>query len=646
MVIVSLTAMILMYILLYGKSKSLIRAAANTWITITAFVWISTELLSVFRGYTSTNMLLCWGFLLMTLAFLIYKQNVKNTLVNVSVLGKHIKALWSQYKIQCAMLIVFWLIIMIGSGLRSLSNVDSHAYHLSRIMHWIVNESVWPYGPGNALQIRYPALAEFLVAQIYLMGLPDRLASLVQACAFLLSGVLVYGISRKMNVSGKTAFAGVFIFYCSPIALSQAFTTQTDNVAAVFLMIYVYFILDFIQSEKLSGGKGLIRDGVRLSACLMFGFLCKPTICFAMVVFFAWMWVVRIVKRDKVSLLASYVVVGAITAILLYVPLMARTYEIYYADSISVVENEVLEKDAQNVTDEEMSRNATNVLVPDGQFILEASNSPKKLFTSFLLNYCRSSSSAVFPKWNMLLSKVVNWAGESLNCTVSGFALQEGYDFFQHDTASSPVILIGMAVMCITLLARRCRLSKQQKIFICCAVAGFVIQCAFMVFSLYRGRYLVGVMAILCVAFAITLDNLKAKEQIKTNIMVGIMVIASIGAINTLSYEAFNIRDGFTGRHVRQYLVNNTWLEKEFAALFDFVNEHGYKNVGLYSKFDYEYIAWREIENLERLEVVNVGYPEYQKYEDMNFHPECIIRENTPEPEEIIECHGKSYKLV
>lgn len=642
MVTLQIAAILLTFFLLYDNGKNVIRSLANTWIIITAFIWLSTEITSIFKAYTKTGILIAWILYSVGLLFILYRKNPERIWQECIADNRTVKRLWNEQKVQFVVFLLFALFVLIGSSLRSLNNTDSSLYHLPRVMHWIQNKSVWPYAAGNSLQIRYPALAEYYVAQIFLAGLPDRLASLPQAVAFLASGGMVYGISRRMKVSRGISRLASFIYYCTPMALAQSFTTQTDDVAGMFLLVYIYFILDFIQNEKLADGMKMIRNGVRLAACVMFGYLCKPTICFVMVVFFAWMCIIRIRRHDRISLLAGYVVIGTVTAILLYMPLMAKTYELYSSESTDIgMEdgNEIAEK-------MDNSQNIVNILAPDSRSVAMGLESPKSFLMIALMNYCRNCSSAVFPKWNTVLNKIVNTAGEMFHYDVSRFVLQEGDAFFHHDTAPSPAILIGMVVMCIVLLIRRRQLYNQQKIYILCAVLGFVVQCGLMEFTLYRGRYLVGSMAVLCPAFAITIDTLRAKQNIKANIVIAIMVLVSIGAVNVWSYEILHMRDGFTGEKVHQYLIDNTWLENEYTDLFDFINTNGFKTVGLYGGFNYEYIVWKAVDNLERLEAVNVRQPEYQKYEDYTFYPECIIRDETENPEETVECHGKKYVLV
>lgn len=650
MVILQAVAVLLTLLVIYDKSKIMIRSLANTWIILTAFIWLVTEITSIFRIFTKTGILITWVFYIVGLLVILYRKNPKRVWKECIVDNTAIKRLWKEQRVQIIVFFLFALFVLIGSGLRSLNNTDSSVYHLPRVMHWIQNRSVWPYATNNDLQIRYPALSEYFVAQIFLAGLPDRLASLPQAAAFLGSGGMIYGICRRMKVSRVISWLSSFIYYCAPMALAQSFTTQTDDVAGMFLLVYIYFILDFIQSEELAGGMGMIREGVRLAACVMFGYLCKPTICFVMVVFFIWMCIVRIKKRDRFSLLAGYVIVGMVTAIVLYIPLMAKTYEIYSAKNIDSVadgmNDAVSESDITATENLDNSQQIVNILAPDSYNVARGLENPKHFLMTALMNYCRNCSSSVFPKWNIVLNKIVNTVGGVLNYDVSGFALQEGEGFFHHDTASNPVILIGIVVMCIALVMRRCQLNGQQKIYILSAVLGFVIQCGLMAFTLYRGRYLVGSMAVLCPAFAITVDTLEMKHNIKVNLITVIMVLTSIGAVNVWSYEILHMRDGFTGKDVHQYLIDNTWLENEFASLFDYINVNGYKTVGLYGGFTYEYLVWQEIENLERLETVDIRHPEYQKYEDQTFYPECIIRDETDSPEETVECHGKKYMLV
>ena len=67
-------------------------------------------------------------------------------------------------------------------------------------------------------------------------------------------------------------------------------------------------------------------SAVYLSSSVMFGYLTKPTVCFAMVVFFVWMCFVRMVRRDRIKVLMQYVLIGAVTAGVLLLPDALRTY--------------------------------------------------------------------------------------------------------------------------------------------------------------------------------------------------------------------------------------------------------------------------------------------------------------------------------
>lgn len=121
-------------------------------------------------------------------------------------------------------------------------NWDSMSYHLSRIVHWAQNGSVAHYATNDLRRLTSPPLAEFVGLHIYILyGHHDELINLVQCSAYLFNAVLIGGISEKIGVTRKMSYMSSFLYLCMPIAFSEALSTQVDEFAAMWLLIFVYY---------------------------------------------------------------------------------------------------------------------------------------------------------------------------------------------------------------------------------------------------------------------------------------------------------------------------------------------------------------------------------------------------------------------
>lgn len=657
LLLLPIISFLLLYLIWYVKCYDFFRALANTWLCIVLFVWIVTEGLSALGFWTKAGVIVSWAIMLAILVAACYKKNIIRNLQQYMIRSGMLRQC-EQHRSQWIVLVGFWALILLTTMLSSQNNIDSLKYHLPRIMHWMQNKSVWHYATDVDLQVRYPSLTEYLVSQIYMLCSNDRMANLVQTGAYICSGIMVFGISQKLGVSGKFSFTALLLYYMMPMALAQAYTTQTDDVAGMFLLVYVYFILDFIRTDELKMGKQGVLNGTRLAACVMFGYLCKPTVCFVMIVFFCWMCVTRIFKRDGMRVLLKYVVVGIVTAVILYMPSLLKIYQTYTVQqSVSVVQEEGVADtgsqeaavmDQTNDNTQDFINSAGNAIAPDSFHVARALKSPSKFIMNCLENLGRNSSSICFPKWNELIVKVVEKAGRILDYSTNKFKLQEeDKQYFHRDTASNPTIMLCLVLACLVVVLRFSRPNREQVLYGICAIAGFLIQCGLMGYTSFRTRYLIGAMAVMCPAFAIALDNLKVGVEKRKYTAVALIAVAGMGAVNTFSYTMAIVKNGLGGNSLHQYFELNL-QEYSYQQMVDYVNDNGFSLIGLNGAMSLEYVFWQEIDNLERIEYVNIQDKSLVKYEDMSYIPECILAEPEDMVEEgdLIECHGITYHCV
>lgn len=639
-------SLILLVIVFLYKYRDWTSGIASGWLCFTAIAWGMAEIFSLFQVWTKWTVFAGWLVAAAVCVYFIIKKSVIKEIRFQFKYNDIYKNVWKENKGFLSLILIVGFVIGILAILRSQSNVDSMVYHLPRIMHWIQNKSVGHYATGTDLQVRYPALAEYLVAQILILGASDRLANFFQMWGYFASAMMIYGISRKLGVSRKVAFLPSLIYMFMPMALAQSFTTQTDNIACLFLLVYLHLIIGFIRKDRLLMDNEGFGAGIKLAASVMFGYLCKPTICFAMLVFFVWMCIRRLCQRDSIAVLLKYVVVGGMTAIILYLPLCYKSYQTYIKPyQTSINEETAKETNESEGKEDFVVANAANALAPDNFNVINAIKDPSEFVMTCIQNVGRNSMSESFPKWNEWVEEAVVRSGNILGKDTSRFSIPKGRLFTYCDTATNPVIMFVLAGAIICIAFKVSRLNKEQLLFSICAILSFFIQCGLMGYTPYRTRYLVGVMAILSIMVALVVDNLRVNKATKVNVAVFIIALASVGAMNALGYEVANVKDGFQGESDHQYFVENDEYETVYRQLVEHINNNHYTQIGIVENVYYEYILWACIDGLKRLESVNLQNSPLGIYEDLEYRPECVVRVDDGEIQidEEIQCHGKNY---
>lgn len=127
---------------------------------------------------------------------------------------------------------------------------DGMTYHLSRIEHWIQNQSVAYYPTNIVRQNSYPPFPEWLIVHVWLLIGHDRAANLIQFAAMTVSLTGVSLIARWLGagIIGQT-FAVLWAI-CLPMGILQATSTQTDYVVTLWLTAFVYFLITSIKKPN------------------------------------------------------------------------------------------------------------------------------------------------------------------------------------------------------------------------------------------------------------------------------------------------------------------------------------------------------------------------------------------------------------
>lgn len=671
MFILPVVAYLLFLVIYFSKKRNVVEAIAVAWLFITLYSWVIVEVSSSFGILGTPVALVSWGVLCVALAGYFIRKKIGKAVLEYCRTEKRVYGFVQENRRSRTCLTLFCFTICLLSVLRGQNLIDNLYHRLPKIMHWIQDGRVGYFATVTPAEIQYTKLTEYMIAQIYLLKGSDRFINLVQAGAYVCSLGCLYGISRKIGASRKFAMLSVWIYCLTPMVIIEVFTAQTDIVAGVYLLIFLYILLDFVQADRLSMSREGALSAVYLSSSVMFGYLTKPTVCFAMVVFFVWMCFVRVVRRDRIKVLMQYVLIGAVTACVLFLPDALRTYRyVHMSDSQYVKDAAAAEPEKAEVAADSGERKessdktavwidmknsveiamdtsgtggamtlATSAEVLEDQRVDNTSEAdrvisgildPKEFMIVAIRNLAANTTSRCFPKINDLIVRFVEKCESALN-------YEGGYRYFRvmlgenlgETSEPSPAIMYFLLAAWICVLSRFSRIRREQLVYLVLASLALVIQSGLMGYTWYRQRYLLGVMGILCPAFAVVVENISVSIRARLNLAVAMMAVCSLGAANAMSFEIPYTVFGFQGKEIHKYFIHDSGTELYYQLMLDYINEHDYRTAGMIGVVSYEYVLWQGIEDLERLEHVGVNpvYFEAAKLEDQEFIPECIIEE-------------------
>ncbi|MCR4691775.1 MAG: hypothetical protein K5739_10555, partial [Lachnospiraceae bacterium] len=205
-------------------------------------------------------------------------------------------------------------------------NYDSMTYHLARIAHWMDNGSVNYYLTNIDRQLYSPVLAEYNLLFMRLLSGTDMVLNLQQYAAMIFSAYLIFGILRKLGTGRLFSLFGVFVYLTMPLTISQAITTQNDLCAGLFYLVFLYYLLLFMEKDPAHRIASMPVLSICLGASVGFAYLTKPSVCASMVFFMPWVLIVCIRRKDSVLDLLKWGGAAFGTLLVLLSETLIRTY--------------------------------------------------------------------------------------------------------------------------------------------------------------------------------------------------------------------------------------------------------------------------------------------------------------------------------
>lgn len=594
----------------------------------TLYCYSITEILSIFNSLNCKMLIFGWGAFDLALAgtlILNYGKQIRKKAFRIEII-KGFKGRW-QYVAG-----ILFVAGMLWAALKMIPyNWDSMTYHCARLFHWKQNQSIAHYGTSVTRQVSNPVLAAFVNVNVYIIwGSGKGILNLLQCISYLTNAVMVYSITAKLKVTHSRCALSAILFLSMPIAFAEAMTTQVDNFAALWLLCFVYILLDFLDKEKkITFDKQTWIEVGMLGGIVGFGYLAKPSVCAGMLIFLIWLIIMMFVRRDnwKVILYGSFA--GGIICSIVCPELWRnlRTFHAFAAKQTG-------------------ARQLVGTLKPD------------YVFVSFLKNLTFNLPSVWVYKSSYYIQLAVTKIAMALKVNIDDPSISEDGRVFEvhdapnyaSDTAINPLIVWLMLVILLLIMVnyknlRKCIGLKQRQMgYVAASVGSFLLFCVILRWEPYISRYMIAYLALLCPMIGIGLDALS--EVLKPKMMQSIIPIIYFMCAVELLGEII-----YCGRILPEngadisYFAFRGDIYEDYEEITQYINETECKNIGLrIGGNSYEYPLTQMIKGDRRIEHIMVEN-ETAIYADKTFTPDIVVLYESIDPDNL-KINGNIYSEV
>jgi 4-amino-4-deoxy-L-arabinose transferase-like glycosyltransferase len=295
-------------------------SAAVTWGVL---ITLSTEILGTFHAITWQLILTFW-FLVLIVSVVVIVWKKPN-------LNFKFKFPQIEDKLEWTMLgiIALYVVVTLFVALISPPNTnDALQYHMSRVMHWIVNRSVAFYPTPVERQLWMPPYAEYAILHFQLLAGGDRFANMVQWLSMLGTVIGVSLIAAQLGVKQKGQIFASLFAATLPMGILQSTSAQTDYTAAFWGVCLTYYVISECKKYASNTQGGLSVNSVMLSLAFGLGALTKGTVYAVALPILVYLLLVLVwKKRWKTTL--GLVMLGLAATLILNGGIWGRNFSVY-----------------------------------------------------------------------------------------------------------------------------------------------------------------------------------------------------------------------------------------------------------------------------------------------------------------------------
>lgn len=627
-------------IYIYKKRKKIKDTGLGSYIEACClwmlFLFTLTEMLSAVYAMRFRFLFVIWGISDAGLWFLLAAQLKKMGVTAGSAL-RSMRAAgmrgWRTFKEAP----YYGILVVIGMAALGLSlmttpyNWDSMTYHLPRIAYWAQNRSVAHYATNSVRQVCSPVLAEFVNLHVYILCRGhDWFFNLLQGVSYVTCAVLAGAIAGRLSCGRPFRFLAALLYMSMPIAYAEALTTQVDNFAAVWLLFFVYRLLDYVDADKAMRFDKITTCRVgTMGLCVAWGYLTKPSVCVGMVVFALWLLLVCIKRKDSLRELAGIFFCALPCVAVPLAPETLRNFKSFgaYANPAA------------------------------GAAQLVGTRHPAYLFVNMIKNLSFNLPTPFVKNGHEIFAKLAQKAAALLRVDLDAESISEaGRAYMLHeagnyacDTAGNPTVL-WLFLFCALWVVWGFGKKKWEgcsRGYFAAASFSFLVFCAVLRWEPYVSRYMIAYLALLCPMITAGMQMMtdgKRGRPFRWGIVGIVSLLCMVETVNLFRYH-FDIWKGPARTRPYGYFAARYDEMAVYFPLTDQIKSGQYDEVGLYlmKADDFEYPFWEMLDDC-RLEHILVNN-ETAVYADENFVPDCIIWFGSL-PEEPVAIGGRIYDCI
>ena len=239
-------ALILLFLIFQNQNRDWRDSCLSALVTWGVILTLVTELGSLFRLLNLPWLTVQW-LIIDTVLMVIYRRfylKRKKIVRRNQVLkrGNFLKSSWFSLVLLGGVALIV-VLVGITAIVAAPGGTEPMVYYLSRVAHWVQNQSVAHYPTHILRQLYHNPWAEFAITHLQILSESDRFANLIQWGSMLGSIIGVSLIARQLGADLHGQVLATVICTTIPVGILQSSGTRNDYVAALWLVSLAYFML-------------------------------------------------------------------------------------------------------------------------------------------------------------------------------------------------------------------------------------------------------------------------------------------------------------------------------------------------------------------------------------------------------------------
>lgn len=487
---------------------------------------------------------------------------------------------------------IFWIIFTVGliAIIAPPNNWDSMDYHMTRVVHWIQNNSFEHYPTSYTPQLYQNPWSEFVILHFQILSGTDYCANLVQWFSMLGCTIGVSLIAQQLSADLRGQIFAAVISATIPMGILQASSTQNDYVLSFWLVCLAYYVLHSVKERARTSWTNLCLIGGSVGLAI----LTKGTAYFYVLPFLIWLGISEI-KYLRFKVWQSGLVVGSL-ALVLNFPHYLRNYNLFGSPlgEPSTYKNEIF---------------GINVL-----------------FSNILRNLALHIGTPI-GLWNGIANKIIQIIHIFLGIDVNDPRITFSKTFFVPggwSTLGFPgnensagnllhlcIILFGVVIYIVT---KKYKKSDYIFSYLLSVVSTFLLFCYLVKWQAWNSRLHLPFFVLLSPFVGVILSQIKKQKM--ALFLVSILLISSFPWVFFNKYrpiiDSHNI---FQTNRIEQYFSNRPYLKEPYVEAVNFLQSKGCSNIGLSLGNDpWEYPYWeiwqdtkKQTVKMQHINVTNIS---------------------------------------